>query len=112
MDLELAGQVAVVVGGARGLGLAIASGFLAEGLDVAIVDRDPDVPAIAQRLGGSGLGRPVGIVADVTDYGAIRGAADGVSRSLGRVDHVVFAAGVGSGKFGFPFWRVDPSDWD
>src|SRR5579871_6133589 len=104
MDLELAGQVAVVVGGARGLGLAIAAGFLAEGADVAVVDRDPDVPAIAEWLEGPGRGRPVGLVADVTDFGAIRRVADEVLRLFGRVDHVVFAAGVGSGKFGFPFW--------
>ncbi len=31
---------------------------------------------------------------------------------LGRVDHVVFAVGVGSGKFGFPFWNLDPADWE
>jgi len=28
------------------------------------------------------------------------------------VDHVVVAAGAGSGKFGFPFWNMKPSDWD
>jgi len=30
---------------------------------------------------------------------------------VGRVDHVVFAVGIGSGKFGFPFWNVPPADW-
>jgi 2-hydroxycyclohexanecarboxyl-CoA dehydrogenase len=112
MDLELAGQVAVVVGGARGLGQAIADAFLAERADVAIVDRDPEVLAVAERLQGSGRGRPIGLVADVTDFEAIRGVAREVLRSLGRIDHVVFAAGIGSGKFGFPFWRIDPSDWE
>ncbi len=105
MDLELAGNVAVVVGGARGLGLAIASAFLAEGADVAIVDRE----AVAE---GPRAGRFASFVADVTDYEAIRGAAEGVRREFGRCDHVVFAAAVGSGKFGFPFWKLEPSDWD
>ena len=30
----------------------------------------------------------------------------------GRIDHVVFAAAIGSGKFGFPFWTLEPADWD
>jgi NAD(P)-dependent dehydrogenase (short-subunit alcohol dehydrogenase family) len=51
-------------------------------------------------------------VVDVTDYAAVRAVAAEVRQRFGRVDHVVFAAGVGSGKFGFPFWQLDPSDWD
>ena len=31
---------------------------------------------------------------------------------LGGCGHVVYAAGVGSGKFGFPFWNLQPGDWD
>ena len=107
MDLQLAANVAVVVGGARGLGHAIAVAFEAEGADVVVVDRDPGRPAIAGRIG-----RAVGFVADVTDYAAIRGVAAEVRRTFGRCDHVVFAAGVGSGRFGFPFWNLDPADWD
>lgn len=109
MDLQLAGDVAVVVGGARGLGHAIAGAFLDEGARVAIVDRDPDATAIAGRFEVPGA---IGLVADVTDFRAIQGVADDLSRTFGRCDHVVFAAAVGSGKFGFPFWKLDPSDWD
>ncbi len=98
MDLGIAGDVAVVAGGARGLGRAIAEAFAAEGARVAIVDRDFDGP----------IDNASSIVADVTDYEAVRRATEGV----GRVDHVVFAAGIGSGQFGFPFWEVDPSTWD
>src|SRR4051794_4701072 len=112
MDLGLAGEVAVVVGGARGLGYAIASAFLAEGGNVAIVDIDPDAPALARCLEGAGGARAVGLVADVVDYAAIRGVAADVGTTFGRCDHVVYAAAVGSGRFGFPFWRLDPSDWD
>jgi len=112
MDLQLAGDVAVVVGGARGLGRAIAAGFLAEGAHVAIVDRDPDTAAVARELERAGGPRAAAFVADVTDFEAIRGVAEGVRRDFGRCDHVAFAAGVGSGKFGFPFWSLDPGDWD
>jgi NAD(P)-dependent dehydrogenase (short-subunit alcohol dehydrogenase family) len=34
-----------------------------------------------------------------------------VKGALGRVDHVVFAVAIGSGKFGFPFWNLTPEDW-
>ena len=112
MDLQLAGDVAVVLGGAQGLGYAIAAAFAAEGAQVVIVDRHPDGPTIAGRLEGAGERRALGFVADVTDFAAIRGVAEEVRTTFGRCDHLVFAAGVGSGKFGFPFWGLDPADWD
>ncbi len=112
MDLQLAGQVAVIVGGARGLGHAIAAAFLAEGANVAIVDRDSDSPVVARHFEGSGAARCVAFVADVTDYAAIRAVAQAVGTTFGRCDHVVYAAAIGSGKFGFPFWKLDPADWD
>ena len=98
MDLQIEGDVAVVFGGARGLGRAIADAFAAEGAKVIIADRDFEGVADTAQT----------IVADVTDYAAVRRAAE----EVGPVDHVVFAAGVGSGQFGFPFWEVDPSTWD
>jgi NAD(P)-dependent dehydrogenase (short-subunit alcohol dehydrogenase family) len=105
MDLGLTGQVAVVVGAARGLGHAVAAGFAQEGTKVALLDVSPGVHAAAEALGGKGW------VADVTHYPAVKTAAEDVRFLFGRVDHVVFAAGVGSGKFGFPFWNLDPTDW-
>lgn len=105
MDLGLGRQVAVVVGAARGLGHAIAAAFTAEGARVALFDVSPDVHAAAGQLGGTGW------VVDVTDTAAVRAAADAVRSHFGRVDHAAFAAGIGSGKFGFPFWNLDPADW-
>ena len=112
MDLHLAGDVAVVVGGARGIGLAVAAGFLAEGARVVILDRDAEAPTEARRLEGALGTACVGQVVDATDFDSIRRAADDVWDWFGRCDHVVYAAGVGSGKFGFPFWKLDPDDWD
>ncbi|HJZ59557.1 MAG TPA: SDR family NAD(P)-dependent oxidoreductase, partial [Gemmataceae bacterium] len=105
MELGLNEQVAVVVGAARGLGHAIAAAFAAEGARVALLDVSPEVQAAATQLGGEGW------VVDVTNYPAVKTAAEDVRFLLGRFDHVVFAAGIGSGKFGFPFWRLDPTDW-
>ncbi len=101
MNLELTDRVAVVVGGARGLGRAIATAFAAEGARVALLDVSPDVHTAAEKLGGQGY------VVDVTDFATVKAVAE----KIGRVDHVAFAAGIGSGKFGFPFWKLDPSEW-
>ena len=111
MDLELAGTVAVVAGAARGLGRAIAAAFAAEKARVALLDVSPDVHAAAEELARAG-GDARAWTADVADYPAVGGVAGRLRAEYGRVDHVVFAVGIGSGKFGFPFWTLDPGDWD
>jgi NAD(P)-dependent dehydrogenase (short-subunit alcohol dehydrogenase family) len=105
VNLQLAGQTAVVVGGARGIGHAIGAAFAAEGAAVALLDRDRAVLEAAEPL------QAAGIVADVSDYAAMKQAAARVLQERGRIDHVVYAAGLGSGKFGFPFWNLEPADW-
>jgi 2-hydroxycyclohexanecarboxyl-CoA dehydrogenase len=106
VDLGLAGQYVVVVGGARGIGEAIVKAFIAEGCLVCVVDVDPIV-AEAGRLGALG-----GFVANVADLVRIQEVAETIFDSYGRCDHVVFAAGIGSGQFGMPFWNVEPSRWE
>ncbi|HKB37250.1 MAG TPA: SDR family oxidoreductase [Gemmataceae bacterium] len=101
MDLRLSRQTAVIVGSARGIGRAISKAFAAEGASLVLVDRDPAVRNTAEEFGGRGL------ISDVCDYPAVQQAAS----TCGRVDHVVFAVAIGSGKFGFPFWNLEPSDW-
>lgn len=104
MQLNLANQLAVVIGGARGIGRAIAQELAAESCKVAVVDRELLTAADHSKL--------LGIQADATDYGAMQAAARRIDQSLGKVQHVVYAAGCGSGKFGFPFWNLQPADWD
>lgn len=105
MDLRIAGQTAVIAGAAQGIGRAIAERFAAEGACVALLDRDPRVEETARAIAG------LPIVADVTDYAAMKRAATEIKASLGRIDHVVFAVAIGSGKYGFPFWNLEPADW-
>jgi NAD(P)-dependent dehydrogenase (short-subunit alcohol dehydrogenase family) len=115
MELHLTGQVAVVIGGASGIGLAIAKEFANEGCRVAILDKSDQTEAQAakiQRGEGSSNQAALGIVADVTDYSAVQGAARRAAGTLGPPNHILYTAGMGSGKFGFPFWNLEPSDWD
>ena len=77
MELHLEGQVAVVVGGASGIGLAIAKEFAREGCRVGIIDRS-DRDRVGWRVMSP---RPdettsIGIVADVTDYAAVQAAVE------------------------------------
>lgn len=110
MNLELTNQVVVVLGAASGIGRAIAQAFGQEGAQVVALDRSPAVAEVAQSI-ASGNHSVTPIVADVTDYAALQSAAAQIEAEVGPVAHVVFAVGIGSGKYGFPFWNLTPADW-
>ena len=99
MQMNLVGQRVAVFGAVRGIGRAISEGFLGEGAQVYGFDRDigdtpwPDGPVLT--------------TGDATSFDDVKAFA----QSVGEVDHVVFCIGVGSGKFGFPFWQLEPGDW-
>jgi NAD(P)-dependent dehydrogenase (short-subunit alcohol dehydrogenase family) len=112
MNLDLANQVAVVIGAAQGLGHAIAAAFAAEGAIVSLVDRDERVTAAAADIEQSAGARTAAFRADVTDYPALQRVEANIRTLFGRCDHVVNAAAIGSGKFGFPFWNLEPGDWE
>ena len=107
MEMGLAQSIVVVFGAARGIGAAIARAFAAEAARVVAVDRDPSVLELTGQLPES-----VGLAADVTDQASVLRIANDVAQRFGGCDHVVFAVGAGSGKFGFPFWKLDPADWE
>ncbi len=107
MELGLDGNVVAVFGAASGIGTAIAYGFAAEGAHVAAIDRDPAVQNLVL-----GSRQSAGFTVNVVDHAAVRDTAGEINRRFGCCDHVVYAVGAGSGKFGFPFWKLDPSDWD
>jgi NAD(P)-dependent dehydrogenase (short-subunit alcohol dehydrogenase family) len=107
MDLGLSGQLVAVFGAASGIGAAIARAFAAEGSGIVAIDRDPRVIDFAAQFP-----RSLGLVLDVVDYASVRRAAKDISARSGPCDHLVYAVGCGSGKFGFPFWKLEPSDWE
>ena len=103
MTLSLAGQTVAITGAARGIGLAIARSFLEAGADVLALDLDPAALADLQKEAPD---RVRIHTVNVADLAALRQAVDDE-----QIDHVVCAAAIGSGKTGFPFWNLDPSDW-
>jgi len=112
MDLQLADEVAVVIGAASGLGKAIAIELAREGARLVLIDIAAAVEPLAAEIQRD-LQRPVrAFVADVTDYPALQQIAAAVVAESGRCDHVIVPAGIGSGKYGFPFWNLEPADWD
>src|SRR3954453_17912197 len=88
---SLTGKVAVVTGGARGIGQALARALAREGAIVAIGDLDgAGAQAAAAELGGRSLGLPL----DVTDRPAFAAFLDEVERRLGPLDVLVNNAGI------------------
>jgi 2-hydroxycyclohexanecarboxyl-CoA dehydrogenase len=111
MDLNLHGHVAVVTGGASGIGRAVAEAFAAEGAHVTLWDASPATAQAAAEVAKQTGAEALGLTVDVTDEAAVRRAAAQTAAQLGPIDHLVHAAAIGSGKFGFPFTNLEPSDW-
>jgi len=92
VDLGLAGKRAVVTGGSRGIGLAVAGTLAAEGAYIALLARDPArLDAARQRLAASGR-RVLALSADTTDDAAVRAAIARAAAELGGVDILVNSA--------------------
>ncbi len=111
MDLSLRLHVAVVTGGASGIGRAVVEAFAAEGAHVAIWDRSAAAAPAAEQIAEQTGVKALGLAVDVTDESAVRNAAAQTAAALGPIDHLVHAAAIGSGKFGFPFTNLTPADW-
>ena len=90
----LAGQVALVTGGARGIGLACAQGLCAAGAAVVIVDRlAQEAQAVARSIAADGS-RAVAIVADLAKIQEIPRTVIAAAEAYGRIDVLVNNAGI------------------
>jgi NAD(P)-dependent dehydrogenase (short-subunit alcohol dehydrogenase family) len=105
-DLILKSMVALVTGGGRGIGRAIALRLAKEGWAVAVTARSADQLAETVKLAE---GRMIALPADVADPVAVKALAQTVEQQLGPVSLLVNNAGT-AGPFG-PFWESNPDDW-
>src|SRR6202030_3455632 len=109
MDLGLAGSFAVVTGGSKGMGLAIAQTLAAEGASVAVMARGPAaLDAAVESLRDAGAPGAVGISVDRTDAAWIASGLDEVVDGWGRLNSLVHTIGPGDGYFE----QMDDAEWD
>jgi NAD(P)-dependent dehydrogenase (short-subunit alcohol dehydrogenase family) len=105
MDLELTGKRAVVTGGSRGIGKAIARELLREGADVAIAARDQArIDATVAELARESGRRVVGTSADTGDGGSVAAMVKASADALGGIDILVNAAARPGGQQPAPRW--------
>jgi len=106
----LAGQVAIVTGGGRGIGAAIGRSLAALGAVTVLTGRDlARLRAAAQEVRKAG-GEGVAIACDVTQLRSVEELARRVEKEFGRADILVNNAGIGG--FGGPLHQLAPESWD
>lgn len=100
-------RVAVVTGAASGIGLATATAFVRQGCRTVLLDRSPEVRAIAQGLGAESL------VADVAQQAQVCEAMQSVQRLHGRCDILVNNAGIHPKRAGgkFAIEQIELAQW-
>ena len=107
-QIDLNGRVAVITGGAQGIGYASAERMLASGASVVLWDMDAERLATAvQTL--SAQGRVSGEVVQLTDEVAVAAATAAAVARHGRIDILVNNAGITGGNA--PTWELDPTVW-
>lgn len=107
MDLQLSGTTALITGAASGIGRATALALAAEGVRVALLDRDGAALAETAR----GCRDAVVRVADVTDQAQVADAVSTSVEELGGLDAVVCCAGI-SGPVGSPIDEISLLEWN
>jgi len=92
---DLTGRVAVVTGGSKGLGFAMASGLASAGADVVLVSRHEDqARTAADEIAKAYCRKAVGIKADVTNPSEVEALVARVLKDLGRIDILINNAGI------------------
>ena len=110
--MKLDGQVAIVVGGARGIGEAIAHLFAHEGASIALVDLEkmkPELDGVAQKITRKG-GKATAIIADCTDDRQVNAMVEETLRRWGKIDILINSAGLRGPLV--PVQEITEQQWD
>lgn len=103
------GQVAIITGASRGIGLAIAQALAAQDVAVALVGRsEATLQAASETIRKMG-GQAIPLRANVTDQQAVDSLVEETIRRLGPIDLLVNNAGIGTAVG--PIWEVSPENW-
>jgi len=106
---SLKGKVAIVTGGSRGFGKAIALGLADAGADVVVASRtQADLDKVAEEIRSKGQ-RALAIGVDTSNLDSIRNLAAKTLEAFGKVDILVNNAGQGNTV---PFLKLSPDEWD
>jgi len=94
-QFDLTGKVAIVTGGSKGLGEAMAAGLASAGADIAIVSRnESEAKATADRIAKDYGTRCTGISTDVSDANAVDKMVTSVAEEFGKIDILINNAGI------------------
>ena len=109
--MQLKDKIAIVTGGARGIGAGIARCLADAGATVAIVDLDG---AVAEETATSLSIKGIGMAADVSQEGEMAQITAQIAQRFGRIDVLINNAGGGKPGQGIgnPFTRIKQDDWD
>ena len=106
---SLKGRVALVTGGGRGIGRAIALGLAKAGADVVVASRSKDaLDKAAAEIRSFGQ-KSLAIVMDITDLKSVKNMAQTIIREFGKIDILVNNAGQASDS---PFLKISEQEFD
>ena len=107
--MRLPGKVAVITGGAAGIGFAYAKRFIAEGARVVVADI-ADPAAAVDKL--EAAGRALGVRTDVSDAASVRAMVEAALARFGRIDVLVNNAAIFAILKPQPFEEIPEAEWD